>query len=195
MNTGFHPGRTVGHAAAFAVARVVPVGSDYERRWRPMSVAPELRGASSASEFLERIYERDRLSPLPEAANADPTMEALDLLLVLQAGWDGRKAPAPSREAIRLGRQALEAARGVNLSEARVSPDVEGGVAVYFFGGGRHNDGGWNRQGAIMVSNDTEASLYLRDRAKPGAEVADINADPDGLGRAIERIRQFIVGS
>lgn len=195
MSIGFHASRIQGQSAAHAASTVFLAGADYAGRCRPTAAGQrDLRGASRASEFFERIYERDRRSDLPEVADADPAVEALDLLLVLQSGWDGRKAPAPSSDAITVARRALHLARRHGLSQARVTPDVEGGVAVYFFGGGRHADGGWNRQGAIMVSNEEEASLYLRDRSRPGAEVLDIGTEASALGQAVERIRQFVVG-
>lgn len=196
MSPSFHASRIQGQSAAYAASTVFLAGTDYANRCRPtMAVPRDLRGASLLSEFFERIYERDRRSPLPEVADADPAVEALDLLLVLQSGWDGRKAPPPSSDAIRVGRHALALARSQGLVHARVTPDIEGGVAVYFFGGGSHSDGGWNLQGAIMVSNEDEATLYLRDRSRAGADVTDIGTGADDLSRAVERIRQFVVGS
>lgn len=115
-------------------------------------------------------------------------------LLNLQPGWDGRRAPAPSPEAVAVVRRVLELAN--DLPETRVTPDVEGGVALYFFGGGRHPDGGWNRRGGILVSNDVEATVHLRDRTGGNGDssVEEIPTDEDGLRGAVERVRSYVTG-
>lgn len=115
-------------------------------------------------------------------------MTTLEDLLLLQDGWDGRRAPAPSKEAVCLARQVV-----LNVDAiGRIAPDVEGGVTVYFFGGGEHVDGGWNRQGGIILSNDGELVLYLRDRLQAGSQVSCLTAGD--IGQAVERIHQFLEG-
>lgn len=113
-------------------------------------------------------------------------------LLDLQHGWDGRRAPPPSLEAVAVARRALELAN--DLPEARVVPDVEGGVALYFFGGGRHPDGGWNRRGGILVSYDAEATVHLRDRSAGNGDssVEEIPAGEDGLRNTVEHVLKFV---
>ena len=77
---------------------------------------------------------------------------------------------------------------GANLPNPRCVPDVMGGVVVYFFGGGRHPDGGWNCQAGVMIDPTLKASLYLRDRRKPGCSVSNIG----DMQAAMDKIQQFL---
>jgi hypothetical protein len=170
-----------------------PQAHEYDRRMRPLSAVVSLPlGASRESEFLGRWYQRDATTPVPEAADADPAVAALDRLLLLPPDWDGRRAPAPSRNAIERAREILQIAREVGLVGARVSPDVEGGVALYFFGGGPMEDGGTARQAGVLLSNEGDAASYMRDRTQRGSQVAAVDDGRDGLVRAVEAIRAFV---
>lgn len=80
------------------------------------------------------------------------------------------------------------------MYEPRVAPDVEGGVAVYFFGGERHADDGFMRQGAILVSNTGEMTVCLRDRSQPDSDSVVTEVSEDGLGQAVQWIQWFLSG-
>ncbi len=122
--------------------------------------------------------------------------DGVEHLLDLQPGWDGRRAPAPSGESLRLGRMVLDLGYLHGMYEPRVAADVEGRVAVYFFGGERHADGGFVRKGAIMVSNDGEMTYWLRDRSQPSSDSDSVvkEVSEDGLGRAVQWIQWFLSG-
>jgi len=107
--------------------------------------------------------------------------------------WDGRGSP--QRAAVDIARFILREGGEVGLVSARVSPDVEGGVATYFFGGDRMTDGGWQLQAGVLASNDGEVTLYTRDRSSSGSEVRDLDATEESLREAITRIVTFIRGS
>lgn len=195
MNTGIHGYRPGGGSLPPSPPAARPSLGDYAERRRAAPVMiVELRGISHESEYFRRIHERDRRSALPDVAESDPAMEALNRLLVMQPGWDGSRAPAPSQEAINIARGAVAEARSAELGEARVVADVEGGVAVYFFGGEKLADGGWSRQGGFLVSNDSEVSLYLRDRRRRGSDIAEIEPCAESLARAVRQIRDFVSG-
>lgn len=83
----------------------------------------------------------------------------------------------------------LSILNGITCAEIRVSPDVEGGFAVYVFGMPRY-EGGWAKQTAIMVDKEQNLTLYLRDRRIPGAICEDLSID--NLLLAKERIIQFL---
>lgn len=123
------------------------------------------------------------------------TYEPLVRLLHLEDGWDGHGAPAPSRAAIDVARAVLqEATQRPDLDKAWVTADVEGGVAIYFFGGPRLPDGGLGRQAGVLVDNDGDGVLYMRDRSRPGSVVDDVRSDTDALRDVLGRIATFLSG-
>ena len=115
-------------------------------------------------------------------------------LLALSLDWDGRGALAPTGDAIDVAETVLAIARKTELEEIRVTPDVEGGVAVYFFGGTLMPDGGWTLQAGILVDNDGEAVMYLRDRQETGSTFENIDITVDALCPVIDQILRFING-
>jgi hypothetical protein len=150
-----------------------------------------ITGASSFAGVLDALYAKDAGDVEPEPLGRDPLVHRLLQLLQLAPAWDGRRAPTPSSTAVRITLTALERApEHVRAEEARVAADVEGGIATYFFGGPRLADGGWERQGGLLVSNDGEVTLYLRSRRARG-EVVD-SVDPAHLPEALDRIGRFL---
>ena len=82
----------------------------------------------------------------------------------------------PLNKAVELANAVLDHAVRVAAAERRIVPD-----------------GGWSRQGAILVSNIGELVLYLRDRTEPGAQIEDVELAE--LQGAIDRIGQFVVST
>jgi hypothetical protein len=95
---------------------------------------------------------------------------------------------------VQAARHVLQHTDRGGLGEVRVVADVEGGIGVYFFGGGKQDDGGWGRRGAILISNDGEATRYRKDRSWSEAEIEDISMDHDSLSSAGDTIRKFVLG-
>ncbi len=193
MNHGFYSSSRA--LASSTMGAIRPVNPDYARRARPGGVARlEARGVSATSVFFQGMYARAETASVPEAHDEDPSVEALNQLLLMSEGWDGRGAPAPSVDAIRIARGVLRAGRQTGLPIARVVPDVEGGVATYFFGGTKMIDAGWSRSAGLLTSNDGEVALYLRDRVV-GATVIDPSESTEtGVMAAVLRIKSFLLG-
>lgn len=103
-------------------------------------------------------------------------------IIDLQPGWDGHQAPSPSADSLRIGRAVLELGLKHGLFEARMTPIIEGGIMVYFFGSGRRV--------AFWASNDGEMILSLADQSRPDIMVEEVLED--GLESAVMRIRSFI---
>ena len=95
----------------------------------------------------------------------DPLRKRLEELQLLQPGWDGRGADAPSGAAVGAASEVLYVSETLGRTPDRLTADVEGGVAVYFFGGSREPDGGYARQAGILIDNSGEACAYRRERA------------------------------
>lgn len=83
----------------------------------------------------------------------------------------------------------IDTLKEITYAAMRVTPDVEGGFAVYLFGSPQY-EGGWAKQAAIMVDGDGMLTLYLRDRRTPNAIVEDLMVD--NLHLAKERIASFL---
>jgi len=145
----------------------------------------------SVGVFLHYVV--DTLSAAPQ--DVDPVEEKLVQLSLLPASWDGRRAPAPTQDAVDIARRLVRAGRDAGFGEIRVAPDVEGGIATYFFGGERLADGGWSRQAGVLTSNNGEATIYLRDQAHAGADIADLETTEEALRGAVHRILKFIRGT
>lgn len=178
------------------VADIRPVHGEYASRIR-FSRGPHasIRSVSGAGAYFDLLYDEDRVSTVPEVGDPDPAVDELRNLLLLPDDWDRRGAPAPTVPAVEVARFVLREGRSLGLLQARVSPDVEGGVATYFFGGEELPDGGWRLQAGVLSSNDGEVTVYLRDRSTPGAEINDVDATEESLREAIARIVTFIRGS
>lgn len=116
-------------------------------------------------------------------------------LSLLEDGWDGDKAPAPSQIAVDLSYLITNLAYQLGRGADRVAPDVEGGVATYFFGGDRLDDGGYSLQIVLLASNEGDVVLYVRDRSKAGAEISDVEPTEEGIRAALAQIKMLLVGS
>lgn len=173
-----------------------PVLADYGLRRRADGLVAVLaRGVSRTSAYFDLMHSNVLEFSVPEAVDQDPAIEQLMKLMLLPSNWDGRGAPAPTRSAATIAHVAVEAGRSVGLQDIRVSPDVEGGIATYFFGGPKMADGGWSRQAGILADNDGEAVLYMRDRGQKGADVEEIESGAEDIRAVVNRILKFIAGA
>jgi len=156
--------------------------------------AGAVRGVSRESALFELIYDAYRNSAVPQVVEHDPAYEQLVRLLLLEDGWDGHTAPSPSRASVDVARVVLqEAARCEGLSgPPRITADVEGGVAIYFFGGDPLPDGGVPRQAGVLINNDGEGVLYMRDRRDAGSKVEELQNDSATVKAALGRIAKFL---
>lgn len=150
------------------------------------------RGATSKSAFFEWLREDAQRGGLPERSSRHSIAERLRSFLLLEDGWDGARAPAPSRLAVDVGHLVLDLSEKVGLDIDRVVPDVEGGLAVYFFGGAELPDGGRQLQLGVLAANDGEALLYIRDRGAAGSKIEEIEPSNDGIAAAVARIRSIL---
>jgi len=176
-------------AARAVSAEAQPVLGEYRQRLR-VAERPVTRGVSRESVLFDMIYDSDQAAEVPEAVDHSPGYEQLVKLLLLQPNWDGQGAAAPNKAAIDVARAVVSASKDVGFNRPLVSADVEGGVATYFFGGTQLEDGGWSHQGGVLVDNDGDALLYLRDRRSPGSTAEDVG--PDALSSAVQRVFRFI---
>jgi len=126
---------------------------------------------------------------------SDPLTRKLEELLLLPDDWNGQGAPAPSLDAIEMARAILTQEPPHGTMETQISADVDGGLALYFFGGNRMDDHGWRHQTGILVSNDGEACVYQKDRATnlPGT-FEDVELSPSGIGCALMLIQSRLQG-
>ena len=88
----------------------------------------------------------------------------LNELRLLCDNWDGRGAVSPSPWAIAYAERILDAASAEGFAPHRVAADVEGGIAVYYFGGERATGGGHSRQVGMMIDNEGDGAVYFRER-------------------------------
>lgn len=131
----------------------------------------------------EKQYARSRVNEIREKLKA---------LFTLQDDWDGRQSPRPNRDSLDVISRLIRNGLPPSAKEIRVTPDVEGGVALYFFGGELMSGGGWRYQTGILSSNDGEVMLYLRDRMNIRAQFQDIEDSDEALSKAVECIQNFL---
>ena len=127
--------------------------------------------------------------------NASMLAKQLEQLATLEVNWDGHGAPVPNDGAMKIAYEAVTISQEFSFPDARVTPDVEGGVAVYFFGGATIDDGGWSHQAGILIDNDGDMVLYLRDRSKDGSDISDVGTSTEEIRAALKSIYQFINGA
>jgi len=195
VNTGFHANLQVRPLSFGTMADTRPVSSDYADRMRPLTGGhSDVRGVSGASEFFRGLYARAEEVVVPSTVDEDPAVDALEHLLLLDEGWDGRAAPAPNIGAVNVARSLLQAGRVMGLATPRVVADVEGGVATYFFGGVSMEDGGWSRSGGLLTFNDGGGAIYLRDRLTRSTDIEEVSTTDTNLGAVVRRIQSFLLG-
>ena len=68
--------------------------------------------------------------------------------------------------------------------EFRVSPDVEGGLAIYIFG--------INSTSGILISNDVEICMYLKNIYKEDANFIEIENTNEAILHCINEIYKFM---
>lgn len=117
---------------------------------------------------------------------------AIDKFSAYTPGWAGSDEPAPSPAVCTQAHDLVNLLPDALLSRAQVSPDVEGGLAVYVVGGVQDEHGGWSRWGAVFLTNDGEAALALIKSSR--ALVVEIAPEQDaGLADAAHRIEAFLL--
>jgi len=133
----------------------------------------------------------------PRRATPDvETIEAaLRALRDLPPGWDGGHAPPPRAAAIDRLLPAVRLAEAAGALPDRAVADVEGGAALYFFGGPRSADGGWQLQAGLLANNDGELVLYLRDRSQPAGAFEELPEGTGPLPAAVRQIARFLNGA
>jgi hypothetical protein len=114
-------------------------------------------------------------------------LERLDALRSLQRGWDSYEAEPPSETATDNARRVLEALWEEDAeARTRLSPSVEGGVAIVFTGSeGKYAD--------IECFNDGEI-LAITSEGAAEPSVWPVGADAVSLRDAVVRILAFVHG-
>lgn len=113
--------------------------------------------------------------------------ERLVALSRLPDNWNNHGAPAPSSLAIERARQAI----GVMAQcPDRVAPDAEGGVALYLFGSTVLEDGSHRRLASLVVGNDGEMALLLRDRVT--GQISAFDVASDSLADRVAQAKAFV---
>ena len=150
------------------------------------------QGASNVATFFNDVYDCGIAGGAAAESRVDPLRRKLEELQLLQTGWDGRGADAPSGVAVESARSVLQLAREAGRGPDRLAADVEGGVAVYFFGGDIAADGGHSRQAGILIDNSGEAYVYQRQRGKKDVRRQEVASTAEALRGVISEIITFL---
>lgn len=101
-------------------------------------------------------------APMEPTVTLDPATLKVWELARLQAGWDGRRAEPPSPLACESARRVIAQALLASAPPSRVVPDVEGGVAVYWFSDAKIEDDAPARRAAISIDNEGQMAASLK---------------------------------
>ena len=116
-------------------------------------------------------------------AEADPWIDALNGLRLLETGWDGSDSEAPNTHAIHMAERILVLLQQLEFQPARVGASVEGGVTISFMDGDRYAD--------VECFNSGEILAVTSDR-RGQPDVWAVASDDVEIIRTLERIREFI---
>jgi hypothetical protein len=105
----------------------------------------------------------------------------------LSDNWNNQGAAAPSAEAISLARRAV---RLMRRAPDRIVADADGGVAIYLFGSKVREDGAHHRYASLVVGNDGEVALVLRDRTSNRVDARDL--EEEDLSDALAAAEAFV---
>lgn len=198
MTTGFQAAdaRRAGPAAKVVASWTQSAITDYSRRLRPRVLSASASSASASGAYFDRIYRDNERADRPRLELvADPVIHRLRQFLTMSDGWDGELAPAPAPAAVEMSETIVLLGREVGVVPSRIVPDVEGGIAVYYFGGELLPDGGRRLQSGVLVSNDRELVLYRRDRETEEEHIDEIEPTHQGLREALGIIKNFVAGT
>lgn len=117
----------------------------------------------------------------------DALLRSLSSLSHLADNWDGMGAIAPTPDVIARGALALIATAWADVWPSRVCADVDGGVAIYYFGGGIKPEGGHTRWVALMLANDGGSTLIRRNEF--GSDAGNLG---DDFAHAAELVSAYL---
>lgn len=120
-----------------------------------------------------------------------PLLRDLWELARLAPGWDGHEAPPPSPVACERVHQTLSLALARGLAPTRLVPDVNGGLAVYWFGEETLPGGAHCRVAALKVTNEGE--IVAREQDRTTGEVMVREVTQEGMAAEVERLATFAV--
>ncbi|MDP3212500.1 MAG: hypothetical protein Q8S73_00240 [Deltaproteobacteria bacterium] len=107
----------------------------------------------------------------------------------LSAGWDGHDAPPPSAMACERAHQVVSVAASRGFTPSQVVPDVEGGVALYWYGEERTAGGGHRLAASVSIDNDGDLFASMVDRVTQHVETW--GALVDDLDAVLDRLMNF----
>jgi len=99
-------------------------------------------------------------------------------------------APPPSGVACELARQVTEHAVAAGFEPSRVVADVEGGIAVYWFGTETLAGGSHRKVASITIGNDGELAGLTEDRTAEAREGFGVALET--VDAALTRLRAFV---
>jgi hypothetical protein len=128
-------------------------------------------------------------TPHPFAApidlpSSDPWVMKVWSFRLLEAGWNGGRAPAPSPSAIANAIRFLVAMATANCQPTRVAPSAVGGVAITR----RFGD----RKAVVEFFNDDTASGLLADDASQNMQIHKIAITPQGFDEILDLMREYV---
>ncbi len=180
-----HVGRFVsGSSAKPAAAQSVATERVYGRVWVSVKAGDATAAGLSAALRNALAARPAALAPVPSSV-----LRVWELAR-LPAGWDGRDAPPPSPIACEFARRFAMTASVNHTPPARVVGDVEGGIALYWFGAETLVGGSHRRVASISVGNDGEVAVVLEDRSVDTREAFDVSLD--NIGGALARVTGFV---
>jgi hypothetical protein len=107
----------------------------------------------------------------------------LDQMELLKEGWNGYKAPVPSRAAITTARSFIESLKANQQEPARVAPSAVGGVGI------THKNKG--RRVYVEFYNKGEVCALFSDGISP-PKSERINPDSERFRDLTRRIREYL---
>ncbi len=105
---------------------------------------------------------------------------------LLEAGWNGGRAPAPSPPAIANAINFLVAMAMTDCQPTRVAPSAVGGVAI----ARRFGD----RKALVEFFNDGTASALLADDASQDMQIHKVAITPQGFTDILDLMREYVDG-
>jgi hypothetical protein len=120
------------------------------------------------------------------APSTNPWVEKVWSFARLAEGWNGSRAPAPTRQAIENAVCFVSAMAGAGCDPTRVAPSAAGGIGITRRVG--------DRKALVEFFNDGSASALFADDATQQMQTCRVTTTPDDLRDVLERIREYLDG-
>ncbi len=151
-----------------------------DSRGRSVARVLSLQAVDSQTSDSTRCAEKS------QAADWKVWCERLASCKLLEDGWNGYTARAPSEQAIILAEQFLDAMRDSHILPTQVAPSAMGGIAVTRKVG--------VRKVLVELYNDGRVFALFSDRGSVDLPVEEIHGDRSSFSAFITKMREYLDG-